>query len=274
MMKHPSQQRGQGLVEFAVIFPLFAFLMFAVIDGGLLMGRYNQTNHAASVGARLGSVQQGSASAAVDAVVADAAVHGAGSAADYVHSCNFGGGGPDAAVCVQWLAGPNGEAPGDVGSQIRVAVKYKYTLITPLVNQIADWNITSCSVERQEQPLTNLSADMIGSGTSCTGAGVPTGTPTTPPTHTPTPTRTPTNTPVPTNTPHPPTATNTPHPPTPTRTPTPNRTATSIAATATERAERTQTSVAKTATAAAPTNTPVPTPTPTCFWFLGFWVCF
>ena len=52
-MRRLSRQDGQGLVEFAVVFPIFIFLVFMMIDGGLLMGRYSNINHAANEGARL-----------------------------------------------------------------------------------------------------------------------------------------------------------------------------------------------------------------------------
>ncbi len=62
-------QRAQGLVEFAVIFPIFALLLFAIVDGGLLMGRYNNINNAAKEGARAGAVQYGDGDDALDAVI-------------------------------------------------------------------------------------------------------------------------------------------------------------------------------------------------------------
>ena len=40
-MRKRLSQRGQGLVEFAVIFPLFMIFVSLMVDGGLLMGRYN-----------------------------------------------------------------------------------------------------------------------------------------------------------------------------------------------------------------------------------------
>jgi hypothetical protein len=279
-VRHLLRQRGQGLVEFAVIFPFFGLLVCGLVDGGVVMGRYNQTNHAATVGARFGAVQSTSANSAASAIVAQVKQYAPGKASDYVNSCNFTSSGPNAAVCVQWLPGPNGEPPGDIGSSIRVAVQYHYDGVTPIIASFGGWDVSACIVERQEQPITNMTAAYTGASTSCSDAGVPTGSPTPPATQTPTPTRTPTRTPTATNTPRPPTATNTPPPPTATRTPTltsPQKTATAAAATATERAERTATEAAeRTATAAAPTNTPAPptaTATPTLFCRIFPWLC-
>jgi Flp pilus assembly protein TadG len=63
-----NRQRGQGIVEFAAIFPIFALLVFAVIDGGLVMGRYSQANQAAGVGARLAATTGGDFGDVHDAV--------------------------------------------------------------------------------------------------------------------------------------------------------------------------------------------------------------
>lgn len=261
------RQRGQGLVEFAVIFPIFGLLICALVDGGVVMGRYNQTNHAATVGGRLGAVQSDTAANVASAVVAQAAKNAPGKASDYVQNCkNFST--LPKAICVEWLTGPDGEAKGAIGSSILVKVKYHYDGITPIFASFGGWTVSACVVERQEQPVAGVIGSLYdgGTATSCSDAGVPTGTATTVPTNTATPTKTatktptPTNTPkppTPTNTPKPPTATNTPKPPTPTFTPTPNRTATASA-------RQTATSVAATATASAPT------PVPTVPWWCEF----
>ena len=45
------RQRGQSLVEFALVFPIFAILLFGIID----LGRYVYTANALSNGAREGA---------------------------------------------------------------------------------------------------------------------------------------------------------------------------------------------------------------------------
>lgn len=162
-------ERGQGLVEFAVIFPVFIFILFAVIDGGLVMGRYNGTNHAATVGARFGAVQGGDASDAVSAIVSRVEQYAPGNPAGYVNSCDFAA--QDAAICVQWLTGPNGEPPGEAGSSIRVAVKYHYGGITPLIDQLGGWDVKACVVARQEQPVDSPGPSFTSDSSGCSGAG-------------------------------------------------------------------------------------------------------
>ena len=50
-------RRGQTLVEFALVFPIFILLLFAVIDGGRYIFLSSTLSNAAREGARLGSVE-------------------------------------------------------------------------------------------------------------------------------------------------------------------------------------------------------------------------
>jgi Flp pilus assembly protein TadG len=52
------QARGQSLVEFAVVFPIFALLVFGIIDLGRYVYVANAFNQAAREAARYGSVEQ------------------------------------------------------------------------------------------------------------------------------------------------------------------------------------------------------------------------
>jgi Flp pilus assembly protein TadG len=139
------RERGQGIIEFAVIFPIFAFLLFAVIDGGLVMGRYNNANQAAGVGARLAATgtSLGTVRARID---------------DQMHDemDNLSCGGNNDRICINYRDGPDGQDAGDVGSLVEVYVRYEYDLLTPvLANVVAggDWEIEACSIQRLEQPV-------------------------------------------------------------------------------------------------------------------------
>lgn len=57
------RQRGQSLVEFALVFPVFVMLVFGLIDLGRLVYVDNAIAQAAREGARWGSVQGRSSSA-------------------------------------------------------------------------------------------------------------------------------------------------------------------------------------------------------------------
>ena len=59
VIRAPSgrRSRGQSLVEFALVLPIFLFLLFAVIDGGRYVYLNSSLSNAAREGARLGSVE-------------------------------------------------------------------------------------------------------------------------------------------------------------------------------------------------------------------------
>lgn len=56
------RSRGQGLVEFALVLPLFLLLVMGIMDLGLAVFSYNSITNAAREGARLAIVNQDAAS--------------------------------------------------------------------------------------------------------------------------------------------------------------------------------------------------------------------
>ena len=66
MSRRRTRSRGQALVEFALVFPVLALVLFGLIDVGRLVYVYNAVSQGAREGARYGSV------------------------ADYASSCNLG----------------------------------------------------------------------------------------------------------------------------------------------------------------------------------------
>ena len=52
------RSRGQALVEFALIFPIFMLVLFGIIDVGRFVYVSNSLNEASREGARFGSVEQ------------------------------------------------------------------------------------------------------------------------------------------------------------------------------------------------------------------------
>lgn len=56
-MSASHRDRGQTLVEFALVFPIFILLLFAVIDGGRYVFANSTVSNAAREGARLASVE-------------------------------------------------------------------------------------------------------------------------------------------------------------------------------------------------------------------------
>lgn len=152
-------ERGQGIIEFAVIFPIFVLLIFVVVDGALVMGRYNNINHAANEGARLLAVSDDAAGVTDARNQVKNQVHG------LLNSAGDCGSGPPE-ICFQWVDGPAGEPAGQVGSAVKVTLKYNYSLITPLANKISGGiTIEQCAVMRLERPYS--AAPSSGGSSAC-----------------------------------------------------------------------------------------------------------
>ena len=101
-------ERGQSLVEFALIVPIFLLLLFAIVDFGMGFHAYITVTNSAREGARLGSVRADAA--AVQQRVRDTA--------DTLDQANL-------TVSVT-------NAQGEPGESVVVDVDYDYELITPL----------------------------------------------------------------------------------------------------------------------------------------------
>lgn len=149
-------ERAQGIVEFAVIFPLFIVLLFIMIDGGVLMGRYNQVNHGAQEGARLAA-----AGATADQVVARVQAQSQQLWSDATENCEVSNGDE---ICVEWADAPSGQAAGEVGSYVKVTTRYRYNFVTPLTDRMFGMvgltdrmDVSACAVAKLERPVNNPS---------------------------------------------------------------------------------------------------------------------
>lgn len=101
-------EKGQNLVEFAMVIPIFLILVFAIVDFGMGFHAWITVTNAAREGARIGAV--GADSATIEARVVD-------TASSLVAA--------DLNVTVVNAQGAPGEA-------VSVDVSYDYDLITPL----------------------------------------------------------------------------------------------------------------------------------------------
>ena len=54
----PTKERGQAMVEFALVLPILCMILFAIIQFGLAFWRYQQVSAAASEGARRAAVSR------------------------------------------------------------------------------------------------------------------------------------------------------------------------------------------------------------------------
>ena len=144
--------RGQTLVEFALVFPIFILLLFAVIDGGRYIFLSSALSNAAREGARLGSVEaswRGSADAscgtaggpvcpANDTVLRNHITAAAnrqmapfGTVDNLYLSCVDMNGTPPSGSWTSTSCGSNA-----AGGQLSVRVTYTWDAITPLIGNI------------------------------------------------------------------------------------------------------------------------------------------
>lgn len=106
--KKEKGERGQSLVEFALVVPLFLLLVFAIVDFGMGFYSWITVTNAAREGARIGAVHANSAT--ITQRVKDTS----GS----LNNSNL-------TITVT-------NAQGASGGEVAVTATYKYTLITPV----------------------------------------------------------------------------------------------------------------------------------------------
>ena len=130
-------QRGQALVEFAFVFPILLFVLFATVDFGVGLTRWIAVTNAAREAARLGAV-----GADADAIRQRAIDTSDGILADGV-------------ISVAYADVDGGDiGPGD---SVVVDVEYEYNLITPLgriidaASPLDSITLSACSDMRLEQ---------------------------------------------------------------------------------------------------------------------------
>ncbi len=110
-------EKGQALVEFALLVPIFLILMFAIVDFGMGFHSWITVTNSAREGARYGAVQHSTAE--IEERVK--------ATADLINE--------DAKMTVTVTnAADNG---GDPGESVVVKVDYDYDLITPLASLVA-----------------------------------------------------------------------------------------------------------------------------------------
>ena len=114
--------RGQGLVEFALVFPVLIVLLLAIFDVGRLVFAYNDITNAARVGARTAIVNQTS---------------GAARTATINQATSLGL--TNANVTVTYLKPDLGSAcpaPYYLGCVAQVSVTFDWEAITPIIGNV------------------------------------------------------------------------------------------------------------------------------------------
>ncbi len=118
-------EKGQALVEFALLVPIFLVLLFGIVDFGMGFYSWITVTNSAREGARLGAVQ-----ATNDEIIERVEL-----ASDLINE--------DTQMTVTVGCGPSsdppptGACPSLQGESVVVRVDYDYDLITPLAGLVA-----------------------------------------------------------------------------------------------------------------------------------------
>lgn len=121
-----QEARGQSMVEFALILPLFVLMLVGLFDAGRAVYAFNTIQNASREAVRLGIVDQNED--AIDAEAVSAAVGLGIDATDVVITIRQG----------DFATGGTGTcaASPDIGCVVEVTVNYTYTAATPLVGNL------------------------------------------------------------------------------------------------------------------------------------------
>lgn len=117
-----SHSNGQGLVEFALVFPILMLILIAVFDLGRLVFAYNDITNAARSGARVAIVNQ-TAGVAQSATISQATSLGLASGDVTINYRKA----DLSAAC---------PSPYQLGCVAEVEVQFAWTAITPIIGNI------------------------------------------------------------------------------------------------------------------------------------------
>lgn len=126
-MTHRESQRGQAMVEFALIAPVFFLLLFGVIQMGILFGGQIGLVNAAREVARYASTVPAGASAGTITTQANAVLGRSIPA-------NNGG----AVTTVAYCSYQNPTSPVTYSQKVTITIRYGHSLFIPLVGAIID----------------------------------------------------------------------------------------------------------------------------------------
>ena len=124
-------EQGAVIIEFALVFTLFIFLVFGLVDFGLAINTKTQIGSGGREGARLGTISLDAG--AVEARVREVAASLDQALLTVTVECQE----PDGAPCSDGGATPPGSLSlGESGDAVVVTVQYPYSMFTPLPNFI------------------------------------------------------------------------------------------------------------------------------------------
>ena len=115
-------RRGQTLVEFALILPIFLLVLVGIFDMGRAVYAYNTISNASRQAVRLGIVDQNVTNLQAEAVKASVALGAV--PADV-----------DISFLTSDLSGPC-DVPAEIGCVVEITVHYQYNAATPIIGNL------------------------------------------------------------------------------------------------------------------------------------------
>ena len=134
MNRLTNEQRGQTLVEFALILPVFVLLLVGIFDFGRAVYAFNTINQAAREGARLAIVDQ-TISHIQDEAVQSSVSLGV-DAADVIVDFRNRDTPDDPGSCTGAIAGDDNNHASIVLCMAVVTVQYDYVAATPVIGAL------------------------------------------------------------------------------------------------------------------------------------------
>lgn len=126
------RSRGQALVEFALLAPVFFLVLFAIIEAGRFMFYYEVLNNATREGARYAIVNGANSLVCPTGPPADGSIPCDTDGSDVeqrVRDASFGALGLGVAVISEW----SNPEDNSRGATVKVSATYTYTSLVPIV---------------------------------------------------------------------------------------------------------------------------------------------
>jgi Flp pilus assembly protein TadG len=153
LIKQPTNrgERGQAVLEFAFILPLFLIVLFLVVEFGIGFSRWIVITNSTREAARFAVVQQGSSPDVITAVQ-QRAIDTSNGLLDVGD------------VTVNFVDGPDpNDTAGQTGDSVVVSASFDYSLVTPLGAFLTlafdTLTISACTDMRQELRVESASDD-------------------------------------------------------------------------------------------------------------------
>lgn len=169
-----TEEQGQALVEFALVVPLLLFLLYGIIQFGLIFYGFITIEETARVGVRLASL--GESVAKIQAVMDNQLNNGGGLNASASTTAPYTPPITTASMTSERLVWDAYVTPGNSGSgsapsTISLGVTYRYPVIIPVIGP-AHFQLKETFTMPEEDPATSpLSAARAASPYICYGIG-------------------------------------------------------------------------------------------------------